>query len=125
MNIDFDEIGDDLEKIGRNGKIVFSALGQIHGEYRKLEPTARASMVADVKTLSTQLLAIGIAMDALEQDDDIQKLGGAVQLARTLAQAVPIAKRVMKDLESVAGADYAVIKPQAITIINALEGNQQ
>ena len=51
----------------------------------------------------------------------MQKLGGAIQFARTLAQAASIATRVSKDLQKVAGADYAVIKPDALLILNSLE----
>ena len=121
MPLDFDAIGDDLAKIGADSKIVFPALGRIYAEYQKLEPTTRASLVADVHALAAQVTALGTALAALEADDDVQKLGGAIQFASTLAQAAGIATRVSKDLQKVAGADYAVIKPDALLILNTLE----
>jgi hypothetical protein len=120
MPLDFEAIGDDLSKLGAESKIVFPALGRIYAEYQKLEPTTRASLVADIHALAAQFGAMGTALAALEADDEVQKLGGAVQFARTLAQAASIGTRVAKDLQAVAGADYAVIKPDALLILNTL-----
>ncbi len=122
MNIDFDAIGNDLARFGSEGKTVFAALGRIHAAYLKLETSTRASLLADVETLTDQVKAISLALKALEQDDDMQKLGGAIQLARTLAQAGPIASRVETDLKTVMGDDWSVVRPDVLLLINTIKG---
>jgi hypothetical protein len=120
--IDFDEIGAELKKFGTDADIILPAIGRIWKTLQKLEPADRASLIADIEGAGAQLSVIGTAIKAIESEDDMQKVGGIMQLARIITASFAVAARLEGDAQTVLEADWSVNKPDAILIFNTLKG---
>ena len=110
---------------GAPGIKIAAALTVIYTAYQKLEPTTKASIDADLKTLQAEWSALDNAFTAYDNDNDLSKAAAAMAIVNVIAKAVPIITRVSKDGATVFGADWQVIKPQVDVILGTFKGTAQ
>ena len=107
---------------GAPGIKIAAALTVIYSAYQKLEPTTKASIEADFKTIGAEWMALNDALTAYDKDDAVSQIKLALALKSVAFNAVPVLTRVFSDFATVFEADWQVVKPQVDVILQTLKG---
>lgn len=104
------------------GVKIAAAATAIYSAYQKLEPTTKASIEADLKTIEAEWMALNDALTAYDKDDGLSQVKLVFALKSVAFNAVPVLTRVFTDIASVSKADWQTIKPQVDIILTSLKG---
>ena len=102
---------------------IAAAATKIYDAYQRLEPTAKASIQADVAAVEAAWTAMDDAFDSYNKANTLSKVSAGFAAIDTITKLTPLVARIAKDGEMLFAADWPVIKPQIQIIENVLKGN--
>ena len=104
------------------GVPIAAAATKIADAYERMEPTAKASIQADVEAVAAAWTAMDDAFDAYSKSNKLSKVSAGFAAIDTITKLTPLVARIAKDGEMLFAADWPVIKPQIQIIENILKG---
>ena len=102
--------------------IIAAATTRLHKAYFQLEPSIRASLMADEQAAGSAWLALGASFHAYDSTSKLSKVSAALAIFDTVAKTTPLLTRIATDGKSLFDADWPVVQPDVDLILYTLQG---
>ena len=114
-----------VSRFSSKGVPIAAAATKIYDAYQRMEPTAKASIQADVEAVEAAWSSMDDAFDAYNKANTLSKVSAGLAAIDTITRLTPLVARIAKDGEMLFAADWPVVKPQVDIILGVLKAPTQ
>ena len=125
MSFDIVAVARKVSTWSSKGVPVAVAATRLYEAYQRMEPTAKASIQADVEAVEASWAAMDDAFDAYNKSNAVSKFSAGLAAIDTITKLTPLVARIAKDGEMLFSADWPVIKPQVDIILSVFKAPSQ